>query len=181
MNETMKAITQRYTCRAYKKDKVSREFLDQLVLAALAAPTAMNRQAYRVIVLDSYEKICEMDASCMDMLKEMPDKSTYERIMSRGGKLFYNAPAMLMLPMKDCGMDIGIVSENIAIAAHSLGLGSCICGMARLIFDTAKAEQYKALFNFPEGYDFGIAVLVGHPEGEGTPHAPDMEKVTYLS
>ncbi len=34
-------------------------------------------------------------------LASFPDKSAYDRIMSRGGKLYYNAPCMIVIPIKE--------------------------------------------------------------------------------
>ena len=81
--------------------------------SAVAAPSGMDRQLWRVIIVKNRELIAEMEAEGMKLLAAMPDKSTYERIMSRGGKLFYNAPCMTVVPiakaepagaeMFDCG------------------------------------------------------------------------------
>lgn len=55
-----------------------------------------------------------------------------------------------------------------------------ICGLARLVFDTAKGEEFKAKI-IPEGYEFGVAVLVGYPtEKEGEPHKADVTKIQYI-
>ena len=32
----------------------------------------------------------------------------------------------------------------------------------------------------PEGYVFGTSILVGYATSEGTPHVPDMDKITYI-
>jgi len=61
-----------------------------------------------------------------------------------------------------------------------LRLGNVICGLARLIFDTEKGEEYKNKI-LPEGYEFGMSVLVGYAtEENGTPHEPDMTKIRYM-
>ena len=47
-------------------------------------------------------------------------------------------------------------------------------------FETEKGAEYKAKL-IPEGYEFGVAVLVGYAVNpEGTPHVPDMEKIVYI-
>jgi Nitroreductase len=181
MNETMNAILNRYSCRAYTDEPVNDEALKMLADAALAAPTAMNRQAYRVVVIKDKALIDKMDAKCMESLKNMEDQSTYNRFMERGGTLFYNATAMFMLPIeKGSQTDLGIVAQNICLAAQSLGLGSCHCGMARLIFDGGRKEAYEKLFQFPKGYEFGLAVLVGHSAKTAAAHPLDESKVLYI-
>ena len=74
----------------------------------------------------------------------------------------------------------GFMIQIITLAASSLGLGNVICGLARLVFDTAKGEEFKAKI-IPEGYEFGVAVLVGYPtEKEGEPHKADVTKIQYI-
>lgn len=51
MNETLKVIAERYTCRDYKDEMPSDEILQAIAEAAIEAPSGMNRQAWRVIVV----------------------------------------------------------------------------------------------------------------------------------
>ena len=96
-------------------------------------------------------------------------------------KVFYNAPTMFLIPIKEGGeLDCGIVCQNITLAAHSLGLGSVICGMARLPFDGKEGQELKERIGFPEGYKFGMSVLVGYPATSGTPHEPDRGKISFI-
>jgi hypothetical protein len=117
----------------------------------------------------------------------MPDKSMYERIMSRGGKLYYDAPCMIVVPIAKAEpagaelFDCGIVSENIALAATSLGVDNLICGLAAFSFVGEKGTEFKQRLGFPEGYEIGIAVLLGHAANPGgKPHEPDMSKISII-
>ena len=181
MNQTLQTIATRYSCRNYTGVPIETEKIQNIALAAIQAPSAMNLQPWEIIVVKDKALIEDMDATTMDMLSKMEDTSTYERIMGRGGKLFYNAPCMFIVVKKpDTDLDCGIVTENIALAASSLGLGNVICGLAKLVFATEKGEEYKAKL-IPEGYEFGMSVLVGYPTTvDGTPHEPDMSKIKYI-
>ena len=181
MNETLKTIANRYSCRSFTGEAVKREELEAIALAAVQAPSAMNRQPWEIIVIQNKVLLDEMDAASMKQLSKQEDKSTYERMMSRGGRLFYNAPCMFVIAKKaGTDLDCGIVAENIALAATSLGLGNVICGMARILFTTEKGEEYREKI-IPEGYEFGMAVLVGYATNkEGTPHEADITKIKYI-
>ena len=49
-----------------------------------------------------------------------------------------------------------------------------------MAFATKKGETFKERI-IPEGYEFGMSVLVGHAVNrEGAPHEADMSKVTYI-
>lgn len=180
MNETLKTIGTRYSCRSFTGEAIGQDEMEAIALAAVQSPSAMNLQPWEIIVIRDKALIDEMDAASMEWLSKQDDKSTYARFMDRGGKLFYNAPCMYVVVKRPgADFDCGIVSENIALAASSLGLGNVICGMAGIAFETEKGAEFKKKI-IPEGYEFGIAVLVGHAACEGTPHEPDMAKIHYI-
>jgi len=181
MNQTLQTIQSRYSCRSFTGEALKKEDVEAIALAALQSPSGMNTQPWQILVIQDKELLEDMDVTTMEMLANQEDKTVYDRIMSRGGKLYYNAPCMFLIAKKPgTDLDCGIVAENIALAATSLGLGNVICGLARLSFATAKGEAYKAKI-IPEEYEFGVAVLVGYPtNAEGTPHAVDLSKVTYI-
>ena len=181
MNETLKTIAQRYSCRAYDGKPVEKSKLEAIALAGVQSPSAMNLQRWQIIVLTNKDFIDEMDAEGMKILSESEDKSAYNRFMERGGKLYYNAPCMfLILKKPNTDLDIGIVSENIALAAQSLGVANVICGMAAIAFNGPKGAEFKQRAGFSEGWEFGMAVLAGYAVKDGTPHAPDMTKIKFI-
>ena len=181
MNETLTTIKNRYSCRSYTGEAVCREALEAISLAAVQSPSAMNQQPWEIIVLTNKALIDEMDSAVMDMLSQQNDKALYTRMKDRGGKIFYNAPCMFIIAQKpDTDIDCGIVCENIALAASSLGLGNVICKLAGLAFNTIKGNEYKKKL-IPDGYEFGVAVLVGHAaSSQATPHQVNMSKIKYI-
>jgi len=181
MNETLKTIQERFSCRAYKDEMPSDELLIQIAQAAVASPSAMNRQDWRVIVVKNRVLISDMEAEGMKALGAMEDHSAYDRIMSRGGKLYYNAPCMMIFPMaSNASMDCGILTQTASLAAASLGLDNVICGLAGLCFSAGRAEEFKARLGFPEGFVFGCALLLGYGCGKNPPHTPDTAKISVI-
>ena len=180
MNETLRTIAQRYSCRSYDPRPVEKEKLEAIAMAAIQSPSAMNFQPWEIVVITDKPFLDKMDADAMDILSKAEDKSAYERFMNWGGKLFYNAPCMFLILSKGGGADIGIVSENIALAATSLGLGNVICGMASVPFNGSNGEEYKKKAGFSEGWGFGLSVLVGYEAKVGTPHEPDKSKIRFV-
>ena len=51
MNETQKAIMERYSCRSFSSNPISEENIKTLVEAALAAPSAMNLMPWFISVI----------------------------------------------------------------------------------------------------------------------------------
>lgn len=184
---TIEAIKTRYSCRAFSDKMPTDEQLQIIAEAAVASPSGMNRQLWRVIVVKNKGLLADLEAEGMKNLSAMPDKSMYERIMSRGGKLYYDAPCMIVVPIAKAEpagaelFDCGIVSQNIALAATSLGVDNLICGLAAFSFVGEKGTEFKQRLGFPEGYEIGIAVLLGHAsEPGGKPHEPDLKKISTV-
>ena len=183
MNETLKTIMERHSCRDFTDTPLTDVQIKTIAEAATASPSARNRQPWHVIIVTDKALIDELDAEAMNILAAAEDKSAYERFKSRGGKMFYNAPSMMMVASDGsewAAMDCGILSQNVALAAHSLGLGSVICGMARIPLAGPRGDEWKKRLRFPDGYGFGIAVSVGTAKSGKTPHELDMGKVTFI-
>ena len=183
MNETLKTIMARNSCRDFKDTPLTKQQLDTIIGAALAAPSAMNRQPWHLVVVQNKAFIEEMDADGMGTLAAAEDQTVYNRFKERGGKLFYNAPCLVYIlgdgsPYSK--MDSGILCQNIALAAQSIGLSSCIVGMANVPLTGLRGGEYKKRMNFPEGYEFAIGILLGNPISGKEPHEPDFSKVSYV-
>ena len=179
MNEVLKAISERFSCRDFSPEPLPKEQIETLVDAALASPSAMNLQPWHIIAVTDKALIDEMDESAMS------DKTQpyYERIMERGGRMFYNAPCVIVVAINDSEravLDAGIVSQNISLAAHSLGLGNCICGMLRIPLEGERGAEFAKRLCIPEGMKFGMSVLVGKINTPKKPHELDRMKVTYV-
>ena len=185
MNETLKTIMERYSCRDFSNDPLTQDQVQALVDAALASPSALNRQPWHIIVVTNKALIQEMDTYAMSTIKTQNPEG-YQRLMDRGGSMFYNAPCLIVIAKATTDnpdyatLDCGIVSQNIALGAHALGLGSVICGMARIPLSGEKGAEFMERIQFPEGYTFGMAVCVGTAASGKAPHDLDPSKVTYI-
>lgn len=186
MNDTLKVIASRFSCRNFKEVQPNIEDLNAIANAAIQAPSGRNRQHWHIIVVKNRDLINDMDREGIEVLSTMEDKTMYERIMSRGGKLFYNAPAMIIIAIKEALpkgaelIDCGIIAQNISLAATSLGIDNLHCGLAGLSFAGKKATEFKTKLQFPNGYEYGIGILLGYATEPGIPHEPDPSKITII-
>jgi nitroreductase len=186
MNDTLKNIAERYSCRDFSAQTPDDAALEAIAQAAIQAPSGMNRQYWHVIVIKNKALIDEMDEEGMKYLS-LNDKTTHERMLSRGGRLFYNAPCMFLLVVKVAEhpgaelMDCGILAQNVVLAATSLGLATLHCGFTGVAFAGEKGAHFKERLKFPAGYECGIGVLVGYANTIRTPHEPDQGKITIIN
>ena len=182
MNEVLKAIHERNSCRDFSPEPLDKSMVETIADAALAAPSAMNAQPWRIIVVTDKNLIDEYDKDAMTII-ERDNKELLERMKERGGTIFYNAPCIIFILKNNsdwAALDCGIVTQNIALAAHSLGLGNVICGMARITLGGEKGEDWKKRLNFPEGFDFAMSVAIGRANSGKTPHELDKTKLTFI-
>ena len=184
MNEVLKTIEQRFSCRGYDGRPIEHEKLEAMAKAALQAPSAMNIQPWEIIVINDKGLVDELDVAAMEVLEANPDKTGYNRIMERGGKVFYNAPCMfLVLKHSDArwgDMDCGILTQNICLAASSMGVDNVIVGMGAIPFNGPRGEELKKHVNWPEGREFGMGVLVGYGNVSKEPHEVDISKLSFV-
>lgn len=173
---TTDAIKKRSSTRGYTEQQLSQDDIAALINAGLQAPTATNRQEIHFTILKGDDPILQEIEAEKNRLRNIEDPKQ---------NFYYNAPLVIILSGESgfrwTSVDAGIAVENISLAAEELGLGSVILGC---IYDALKGEK-KAYFNkalkFPEGYEFEIAIGVGHKATEKEPHTyVEDQLVTYL-
>lgn len=183
-NPVLDAIFTRRSVRDYTDKKIDAATEELLIKAALAAPSASNKQPVNIVVVKNPALITELEQAIIAFFTKIGDTPTVDRIKSRGSKIFYDAPVSFFLAVKDKSeLDVGIMAENIHIAATGLGLGSIILGLPGVAFnDPTTSDYWKKKLGFPAGYEWGIAVAVGFNAGGGKPpHEIDMGKVSYIN
>ena len=183
MNEILQAIAARNSCRDFADTPLTEEQIKAIADAALAAPSAMNRQPWRIVMVTEKAIVDELNEEGMSILAAAEDKAGYNRMMDRGGKMFYNAPCM-MIVLNDgspyAAMDSGILCQNVTLAAQSLGLSTCIVGMAGVPLSGPRGDEFKNRLKFPDGFTFGIGILIGVPNTGKEPHELDQSKITFI-
>lgn len=185
MNEGLKIIAERSSIRAYTDEKLTAEEIDILVKAGLQAPTAANRQEVHFSVLDGSHPLLaaiEEERRRLLILARPDDK---EVIQKSPNNFYYGAPVVFILsadPTFNWGqLDSGIAVENIALAAQSMGLGSLIIGCIRDAMSKDKKEEFFQALDIPEGFEFTIAIALGHKNTEKVQHTYDEAKsVSYI-
>jgi nitroreductase len=190
MNEMLELIATRYTARNYTGEEVPLEDIQAIAEAGAQAPSAVNRQPWQIIAITNQEIINVLETAGLEILaSDAKYQKFYENIQKRGGKLFYNAPVVYIVAVHNPGdakglesavRDCGIVIENMSLAAHALGYGNCICGLAGLGFLGDKAQDLRKLLNLQDDYEFGIGLLVGKTDDPKPAHQPDYSKISYL-
>ena len=182
MNETLRTIRSRFSCRRFSSRTVEDEVLREIVDAAKYAPSGKNSQAWHFTVIRTEEgRQLLRDAAGktpppgFPQGKKMAAPGMAESVMTwpfQGD--FCGAPAVILIsgardvPWPDVGPVLA--AENLMLAATSLGLAT----LWSTVFtkDLFRDEESAALRPqlIPDNYDLKAAIFVGYPEQ--TPAAP---------
>ncbi|MDR1512969.1 MAG: nitroreductase family protein, partial [Propionibacteriaceae bacterium] len=179
MTETLEAIRARHACRSYSDEPVPAETLRTIAEAGLRAPSAMNRQPWRVIAVSNQGLIAELEAAGSAAL-QAADPAAHDRIKGRGGKLLYNCQALVIVAQQvgvegfPASMDVGIVASHVSLAATSLGVDNVIAALPGFGLRGEGGAELASRLGVPEGFEFAISILLGHAAGDpGTQHETD--------
>ncbi len=172
----------RRTVRKFAQMPVEQEKIDKILEAGRWAPTAVNAQPQRILVLNTPENLDKVKEFCsfgydkkyVDLANECDDKEN--------GKinLYYGAPLVLFVTYdktacwqhpqngkKSGDTDATIVATHMMLEAASIGLGTVWISF----FDEDKAKE---LLNIPEKWQPVCMLYVGYP-------ADDFKPNTHLS
>ena len=161
-NQALECILTRTSVRQYDENRtISRDTIETLLRAAMAAPTAVNRQPWAFVAIDNRQDLDSLAAvlpyarmlakaplaivTCGDMSKiidgETPDKGFWIQ-------------------------DVSAATENLLLAAHALGLGAVWTGVYP---DADRVKAVQQRLGMPDSIIPLAVVPVGYPAGPQTP------------
>jgi len=181
-NEVIDAIMARRSIRHYTSTPVDRSLLQQIAECGVNAPNAMNHQDWEVRIVDDQ---AYLDSLTVIMKKSMPRFIGQDDPKFRNA--FRNATAIIAIasPAEDkAGMylqNVGLMSENICLAAYSLGLGTCVMGGPAMFLKTnEEAKPYLDKLGFSEGYSLQVVIAVGYPDEAPEAKPRDLNKIKFV-
>ena len=121
MNEVIKCIFERKSVRQYTTQPVDRQTIELLVRAAMAAPSAKNRQPWSFIAITEKKMLNQLSASLpyAKMVKDAPCAIVVCGDLSKSKE-----------EDKDKWVvDCSAATENLLLATESLGLGAVWTGV----------------------------------------------------
>ena len=114
-------IATRTSVRDYEARPVEKEKIDKMLRAAMAAPTAMNKQPWHFVVVDQRNVLDALAGAnpYAKMLKKAPLAivvcGNTDKMIEGGGRDFWI-------------QDASAATENLLLAAHAMGLGAVWTG-----------------------------------------------------
>ncbi|MDE6464001.1 MAG: nitroreductase family protein [Muribaculaceae bacterium] len=147
----MQLAGDRYSCRSYSDRPVAPELVDALVEAVRIAPSACNRQPWRLMVIDSADSAGRAAVAAAYARPWVETAPVYIIVCGEAATAWHR-------PYDDhshLDVDLAIATQQLCLAATALGLGSCwICHFdpARLIVDLGLPSGIVPMAIIPVGY-----------------------------
>lgn len=177
-NEVIKTIMSRRSVRKYLDKAVEHEKLATIAKCGINAPNGMNKQPWAVRVVESADFI---NGTTEIFRKAMPEQVARDKNFKN---MYRNAPAIIVVasPADGSGkVDVGLMGENMILAAQSLGLGTCcLGGPVRFLQTNADCKPYLEKLNIPSGYDIAYIIAVGYPDETPEQKPRDESKIEYI-
>ncbi len=170
MNETLKTLIERRSCRSYKPDLIPRETLDLILEAGTYAATGMGKQAPIMIAVT--------DRETRDRLSRMN-----AAVMGASNDPFYGAPELIVvLADRKVGTylyDGSLVMCNLMNAAHALGVASCWIHRAKEEFESEEGKALLKSLGIEDDYEGIGHCILGYAADAPRPAAPRKDNYIY--
>ncbi len=143
------AIYHRRSIRTFTAEAVDRELLHEIVKAGIWAPSGLNNQPWRFVIVT--------DPALRGKLAQ---ETRYSHIVVA-------APALIAVYLDRNAMydevkdhqAAGACIENMLLAAEALGLGAVWLGQI-----LKNKENVRLLLELPEGLELMAVIAIGHPD-----------------
>ncbi len=165
----MEAVRNRRSVRRFKEEPVSAEDLTRLLEAAQWAPSWVNVQPWKIVVVEAPAKKQALQETLLPKnpaAKGMVQAPVLLVLLGERGKSGQYGDTFATDKGDWYMFDLGIAAQNIALAAHSLGLGTVHVGA----IDHKKAGE---ILNVPEGFEVVEILPLGRPAFD--PKAPSRK------
>lgn len=151
-------IMTRTSIRQFTDQPISKDTLETIVKAGMAAPSAVNAQPWAFVVVTDKE-----------MLDSLKDVHPYSNLKTATAAIIVCGD--LQKAMDGIGreywvQDCSAVSENILLAAHAYGLGAVWCGVYPV---KERVDAVSGALGLPDSIIPLNIITMGHPAANPAP------------
>lgn len=182
MNSVIQTIKGRRSVRNFEEKEVNKELIQEIIQAGKFAPSAEDRQPWRFIVITNRDHIQELSLMVKEELKKLLKRRFIKKFSIKELKeegilkllygvsffemdlIFFDAPVVIFILTKNelfNNESCACCAQNMMLAAHSMGLGSCWIGFASVLGVKKKTMQK---IGAPDGYHIAATLAMGYPK-----------------
>jgi len=183
--EVLEAIMSRRSIRRFKDTPVDNKTIEQVLEAARWAPSWANTQCWRFVVVRD-------DNIKAELVKALIKVESGDTLIDNPSiRAIGSAPVVIVAcaklgksgcefgkPATDKGdywymYDVALAMQNLALAAHSLGLGTVTIG-------AMDAKKVAGILGVPEGFGVVSMTPLGYPDREPRPvPRKELSKIAF--
>ncbi len=171
------AIYGRHSVRNYTPEQLDRDTINVLLAAAVRAPTAIHKEPWAFVVVQDAALLRRISDCAKAFLSQEihhaglhTGSHALDTLASSDTSVFYSASTLIVICADTTGAfftaDCWLAAENLMLAAHARGLGTCVIGCAVSALNSA---ELKAELGLPVGTTAIAPIIVGVPADETSP------------
>ena len=170
MNDTLKVLETRRSCRKFKPDMISEEQLQEILKAGTYAATGMGKQSPIIVAVTN---------------KELRDKLSAMNAKFMGVDMdpFYGAPVVLIVLADKARptyiYDGSLVMGNLMLEAEAQGIGSCWIHRAKEEFESEEGKELLRSLGIEGDYEGIGHCILGYADGDAPKAAPRKDSYVY--
>lgn len=203
--ELFDAIKTRRSIRVYKKDIVPDEIIEKILDAGRWAPSGKNRQHWHFIVIKDEKLKAEVgklwaeaaqryfskqrDESLFEEMKEQPEEFSGDKWVrdSKSGDAYrycFGAPFLIAVSINNPEIENNFPSaflaiQNMALAAHALGVGSCIT--RRIVKYPEDRKKIQELLKIPREHEMVALITLGYPAKIPVSRRKELKEIVHYN
>ncbi len=177
MNQILENILSRRSVREYKSEQISKESLDQILLAGRYAASGKNKQPWKFIAVQDKKILNLVDKTLKQSILNIDSENTTEVISKylnflkpkaeSSDDLFLGAPTLIIIAAQKDNYtsrdDCALAAGNMMLMATELNIGSCWLGMLPIFTEAPEIRNIFEALGIPENYDIYSSLALGYP------------------
>ncbi len=155
--ELYQGLLTRRSVRKYKNQKISHQDIEDIIKAAQHAPSAHNKQPWEFLVIEDRNALSSLrsvqrwtsfaDEAACAIIVCGDTEQTFSR--NKDGEKWDYAD-----------IDCSLAAENLMLAAHAKGIGSCFCGASPM---PLVIDGLRELLDLPQHIRPIAIIIMGYP------------------
>lgn len=178
-NEVLDCIRTRRSTRQFQERQVETEYLEAILEAAIWAPSGGNSQSWLFTAIQDKGTLAKINELVREGFQRWTPDDDYPAkhrakvlVQNENYHFFHHAPTLIIASnrpnyenaMADCALAL----ENLFLAAHSLGLGTCYINQLHWLRHDPEIRDYLFELGIPKEHTICASAAVGHISKESS-------------
>ena len=183
--DAIQAMHERRSIRAYEPRAVTREQVEELLWAAVQAPTppVSGPAPWHVCVLEGAERLGRYGVRAKEYARlHQPEGQHWAWSERPEFQVFWGAPILVLFCARkgnrEAPNDCSRAGQNLLIAAHARGIGSCWVGAP---IPWLRSPGIAAEWGLPPEYEAEVAIVLGHPAENPLGNPRGRPHITWIT